>query len=138
MKYYPVDYDLRLVDAPGKNPVGLITLEGMSDAEAGKIVREFLRARVPDQIRPPSGRLWESASWQAVMRDEVKRFGARTVEAFLHRPRFELYDLADDPNEVTNLAERPDHQELVRSFVEKLKAFQQQTKDPWFHKWTYE
>lgn len=37
-----------------------------------------------------------------------------------------------------NLAERPGHQELVRSFIEKLKAFQQQTKDPWFHKWTYE
>ncbi len=57
MKYYSVDYDLRLVDAPGLNPVGPIQLEGMSGTEAEKIVREFLRARVPDQIRPPTGHL---------------------------------------------------------------------------------
>jgi len=82
--------------------------------------------------------LWESASWQAVLRDQAKSFGARTVEAYTHRPRFELYDLANDPNEVTNLAGRAEYAGMVQSFVGKLKAFQQQTNDPWFHKWTYE
>jgi N-sulfoglucosamine sulfohydrolase len=34
--------------------------------------------------------LWESASWQGVLRDGLGRFGERTVDAYIHRPRFEL------------------------------------------------
>jgi len=37
-----------------------------------------------------------------------------------------------------NLAERSEHQALVRKFIDKLKQFQEQTNDPWLHKWTYE
>lgn len=82
--------------------------------------------------------LWTSASWQAVVRDESSSFGRRSVDAYVHRPRFELYDLESDPDEVENLADDPKYQELVDSFVEKLKRFQKDTKDPWLHKWTYE
>jgi len=82
--------------------------------------------------------LWSSASWQAALRNEVSHFGARSIEAYVHRPRFELYDLQSDPNEVQNLAEKADCQEMVRVFIEKLQAFQKQTNDPWLHKWTYE
>ena len=62
----------------------------------------------------------------------------RIVDAYLYRPRFELLDLEDDPDEVHNLADRPEYKELVDSFCGKLKAFQQATNDPWVHKWEYE
>jgi N-sulfoglucosamine sulfohydrolase len=82
--------------------------------------------------------LWSSASWQGVLRDGLDRFGARTVDAYLHRSRFELYDLESDPDEVVNLADRPEYAELVDGFCEKLKTFQRDTRDPWLHKWIYE
>ncbi|MFH1766246.1 MAG: sulfatase/phosphatase domain-containing protein, partial [Gemmatimonadota bacterium] len=42
--------------------------------------------------------LWASASWQGALRDGRSTFGARTVDAYVHRPRFELYDLEADPD----------------------------------------
>ena len=47
-------------------------------------------------------------------------------------------DLEEDPDEVVNLAERPEQRERVERFCAQLKAFQQQTGDPWLHKWVYE
>jgi N-sulfoglucosamine sulfohydrolase len=82
--------------------------------------------------------LWRSASWQGVLRDSLEKYGKRTVDAYLHRPRFELYDLEQDPNEVVNLAEQPEYASLVADFCRKLKAFQRETSDPWLHKWEYE
>jgi N-sulfoglucosamine sulfohydrolase len=82
--------------------------------------------------------LWASASWQGVLRDGLTHFGARTVDAYLHRARFELYDLENDPDEIENLAGRPEYAEMVESFCEKLRTFQQKTEDPWLHKWIYE
>jgi N-sulfoglucosamine sulfohydrolase len=82
--------------------------------------------------------LHDSASWQAALRDGAENFGARSVDAYLHRPRFELYDLDADPDEINNLAEEPEQRELVESFVQKLKDFQRRTNDPWLHKWEYE
>jgi len=82
--------------------------------------------------------LWRSASWQGALRDGLKELGARTVDAYVHRPRFELYDLEADPNEAANLADSPAHAGLVDSFCQKLKRFQEETRDPWLHKWTYE
>jgi N-sulfoglucosamine sulfohydrolase len=85
-----------------------------------------------------SSDLWASASWQGAVRDGLDRFGARTVDAYINRPRFELYDLEADPNETVNLADRPEHAARVESYCEKLRAFQQETHDPWVHKWEYE
>jgi N-sulfoglucosamine sulfohydrolase len=82
--------------------------------------------------------LWASATWQRTLRDGAARFGARSVDAFLHRPRFELYDLEADPNELDNLADRPDHAGLVAELSGRLRRFQEETADPWLHKWTYE
>lgn len=82
--------------------------------------------------------LWRSASWQAVVRDKPERFGVRMVDAYLHRPRFELYDLEADPDELVNLAERPGYEKTVGEYCEKIKRFQRETRDPWLHKWEYE
>lgn len=82
--------------------------------------------------------LWASAAWQRAVRDRAPRFGHRAVEAYLHRPRLELYDLEADPGELLNLAERPEHAALVRDLCAKLRRFQEATADPWLHKWEYE
>jgi N-sulfoglucosamine sulfohydrolase len=65
-------------------------------------------------------------------------YGKRAIERFLHRPAFELYDLEKDPDEVINLAEDVAHVSTRRELIDKLKAFQTATSDPWMHKWTYE
>ncbi len=87
---------------------------------------------------PFASDLWASATWQATLRDKARLYGRRTVEAYLHRPRFELYDLEADPHEVRNLADDPQHQDKLAALKAKLKAFQQRTKDPWLLKWDRE
>jgi N-sulfoglucosamine sulfohydrolase len=82
--------------------------------------------------------LIKSPTWISVAESGGRMFGARSVEAFLHRPKFELYDLARDSDEVVNLAERPEHRQRKAELIEKLKAFQTATKDPWVRKWSYE
>ena len=87
---------------------------------------------------PSASDLWESPTWQEVLRNQPERFGGRSVDAYLHRPSFELYDLQSDPGETNNLAVDSNYRELVESFKKDLQEFQQLTKDPWAHKWIYE
>ncbi len=82
--------------------------------------------------------LWQAASWQAALKQGLKQFGARSVDAYIHRPKFELYDLEQDPDEVENLAGRTEYAALVAEFSERIREFQRQTGDPWLHKWEYE
>jgi N-sulfoglucosamine sulfohydrolase len=87
---------------------------------------------------PFASDLWASETWQGVLTRGLKTYGRRAVEAYLHRPAFELYDLAADPHEVTNLAADPAHTETLARLQARLKAMQQRTKDPWLLKWEYE
>ncbi len=87
---------------------------------------------------PFASDLWASATWQGNLRRGNKLYGKRTIEAYLHRPRFELYDLENDPHEVRNLAADPQHKGKLEEMKAKLKAFQKRTKDPWLLKWDYE
>lgn len=82
--------------------------------------------------------LVESSAWQSVVHAKNKVYGQRPVSQFLRRPRFELYDLVKDPGELHNLAQAKTHQAVFNQLVSKLKRFQQDTQDPWFHKWRYE
>ncbi len=82
--------------------------------------------------------LWAAATWQGTLKHGLKRYGKRKVEDYLHRPKFELYDLDEDPDELVNLADKPKYKPLVDKFCMKLRAFQEDTKDPWLHKWEYE
>lgn len=61
--------------------------------------------------------------------------GGRTVEAYLHRPRLELYDLRTDPWETKNLANDPDHQEQLDQMVAGLMKRLQEQQDPWIRKY---
>lgn len=87
---------------------------------------------------PFASDLWGSETWQAVMKHGDKQYGKRNIKAYLHRPRFELYDLENDPHEVHNLADDPEHAGVLEDFKRKLRHFQEQTKDPWLLKWDRE
>lgn len=87
---------------------------------------------------PFASDLWKSSTWQGVLQRGDKMYGKRTVEAYLHRPRFELYDLEDDPDEVRNLAEDPQRAGLLAELQTKLRDFQERTQDPWVLKWDRE
>jgi N-sulfoglucosamine sulfohydrolase len=82
--------------------------------------------------------LWRSTTWQSVVAEQDGVLGGRSVEAYLHHPRFELFDLEQDPEELNNLAEDPEYAPMVEQFCDKIRKFQEETGDPWIHKWEYE
>ncbi|AWB64927.1 heparan N-sulfatase [Saccharobesus litoralis] len=90
---------------------------------------------------PFASDLQVSSTWQSTMARNLTHFGARTVEAYLHRPKFELYDMrpkVEQGVEATNLADDADYQKIKFELIQKLQAFQKSTKDPWVYKWDYE
>jgi N-sulfoglucosamine sulfohydrolase len=83
--------------------------------------------------------LWVASSWQAQFRRSLDApYGQKTVAEYMQRPRFELYHLAEDPDESRNLADDPAHAATLLEYQQKLKALQQEYDDPWITKWDYE
>jgi len=60
--------------------------------------------------------------------------GARTMQAFLHRPAEEVYDLRKDPAEVKNLAADPAHRAVLERMRAEMTKFRSDTHDPWLVK----
>jgi N-sulfoglucosamine sulfohydrolase len=87
---------------------------------------------------PSAQDLYESPTWQGVLQRGDKMVGQRTVEQFLHRPREELYDLGNDPNELKNVAGDAKHATVLADLRARLKKWQEQTKDPWLVKYQHE
>ena len=80
---------------------------------------------------PIAGDVASSPSWQAIKARPGVGLGARTVEAFLHRPAEELYDLRTDPDEARNLAADPGHREVLERMRSEMAKFRAETHDPW-------
>lgn len=88
---------------------------------------------------PFASDLWGSATWQdALKRGDDFLYGKRPVKDFLHRAEFELYDLEADPHEKRNLAILDEKKAVLEPMLDKLKAFQKKTNDPWVIKWEHE
>lgn len=88
---------------------------------------------------PFAGDLWLAPCWQEALKQGPDApYGGRTVKTFQNRPKFELYDLETDPWEFKNLAELPEHQQLLETMKADLKGFQKATNDPWLLKWDRE
>jgi len=87
---------------------------------------------------PFASDLWEAKTWQAVRDRNLTHYGKRPVEAYLHRPEFELYDLQADPDEVNNLAGEIQFKGVLERLKNKLRSFQERTQDPWVLKWAHE
>jgi len=88
---------------------------------------------------PFASDLWASATWQHTYRKGPDApYGSRTVQEYIQRPEFELYDIRSDPWEAVNLAEDPEYQDVLETMKRRLKEFQVETTDPWLLKWEYE
>src|SRR5262249_16671123 len=95
---------------------------------------------------PFASDLYESKTWQGILRRSGGlgrpapngMFGPRSIAAYVHRPREELYDLEKDPGELRNLADDPKHAAILNDLRTRLKAWQEKTKDPWVVKYKYE
>jgi len=66
-----------------------------------------------------------------VSRNNLEFIGKRKVRDYLIRPKFELYNLSKDPNEINNLAYNPEYAELVKFYKNRLNKFQKDTDDIW-------
>ncbi len=73
--------------------------------------------------------------WAGIRERGDTMIGPRTVEAFLHRPKFELYDLQMDLWEVDNLAAKPEHADRVKAMSQRLLKRLEETEDPWLVKY---
>jgi N-sulfoglucosamine sulfohydrolase len=81
---------------------------------------------------PFASDLWNSATWQdAISQGEDFIYGKRLIRSLIHRPQFELYDLAYDADETKNLADDPRHRAVLANLQVKLRDFQRRTGDPW-------
>jgi N-sulfoglucosamine sulfohydrolase len=88
------------------------------------------KAEYPLPVDTFSRRLWRS-----IVKTKATHIGPRTVEAFLNRPKFELYDLETDPWELKNLAPDPAHAERLKTMTARLLQRLQDTEDPWLNKY---
>lgn len=69
--------------------------------------------------------------WQSwVEKAETDAAAMRIVDAYLHRPAEELYDVTRDPCEMHNLAGDPSQAELLDSLRRQLKQWRRQQGDP--------
>jgi N-sulfoglucosamine sulfohydrolase len=88
---------------------------------------------------PFASDLWDSLTWQAMLKKTPDTlYGPRTIDAYIHRPEFELYDMQNDPKESRNLAENPEFKAVLDGLRADLQNFQQETGDPWYIKWQHE
>jgi N-sulfoglucosamine sulfohydrolase len=91
------------------------------------------------QPYPFASDLWAASSWQAQFRKGLDApCGEKTVGEFINRPAYELYDLQKDPGEGDNLAMKPEYADLLNSYKQKLRKYQEELDDPWIIKWRYE
>ncbi|WP_436716110.1 sulfatase [Roseiconus lacunae] len=88
---------------------------------------------------PFASDLWAASSWQAQLaKGNDAPYGQMTVGRYVQRPEFELYDMATDPHESTNLADSQGHADVLEAYQAKLKQLQKKYQDPWIMKWDYE
>ncbi|MGB7346556.1 MAG: sulfatase [Pirellulaceae bacterium] len=88
---------------------------------------------------PFASDLWAASSWQAQWaKGKEAPYGTKTVGQYVQRPQFELFDIANDPNESTNLADSEGHKDVLETYKAKLKQMQKDMEDPWVMKWDYE
>jgi N-sulfoglucosamine sulfohydrolase len=87
---------------------------------------------------PFASDLWDSDTWQGVLKRKDQLLGERAVKTCLHRPEWELYDLTSDPTELTNIADKPQHAEVLAKLKGELAGWQKRTNDPWLIKTKHE
>jgi N-sulfoglucosamine sulfohydrolase len=72
---------------------------------------------------------------RSLFAESKKVFAKRSIQSYVKRPQFELYDLEKDPDEVVNLAANEAYADIFEDLTLKLKNFIETTNDPWAIKW---
>jgi N-sulfoglucosamine sulfohydrolase len=85
----------------------------------------------PSLAVPVASDVQLSPSWKAITGTPGAKLGKRTLEAFVHRPSEELYELDADPDEVVNLAGNPAHAAILADLRTQLRDWRAATHDPW-------
>jgi N-sulfoglucosamine sulfohydrolase len=80
---------------------------------------------------PHASDLWHSPTWQGVRRRNDGQLGVRSVDAYLRRPEYELYDTVADPHEVRNLAGEPRLRPVLEDLKGRLRRVLERSNDPW-------
>lgn len=92
---------------------------------------KYINNLFPQLTFPMASDLFLSLSWSSIREINDGTMGVRSVEAFLHHPFEELYDLSKDPNETRNVSDDPQYQEVLKDLRQRTLAFREHTKDPW-------
>ena len=79
-------------------------------------------------------RPWVSRSQNEVEIEKANTQIQAAYEVFKSPPAWELYDLENDPWEFENLAENPDHKEIIKKMQNALMKWRQETNDPFLDK----
>jgi N-sulfoglucosamine sulfohydrolase len=82
--------------------------------------------------------LYDSPTWQGILKRGDRMMGNRTLEQYVHRPAEELYDLEKDPGELHNLAGEASTSTTLADLRKRLKGWQEKTNDPWLVKYRHE
>lgn len=83
---------------------------------------------------PFSADLYGSLSWEGIRNADPVVIGRRPLRQYVRRPPEELYDLVEDPHEVSNLAPNPKRQEVLIDLRARTEAWQRTTDDPWLYR----
>jgi N-sulfoglucosamine sulfohydrolase len=85
---------------------------------------------------PFANDIYGSLTWEDIRNAEEspKKIGQRNLKDYFFRPPEELYDLENDPQEVTNLAKSPGHREILEELRSRLEDWQRRTNDPWLYR----
>lgn len=75
--------------------------------------------------------------FEDVMNSDIL-YGKRKLKDYIFRPKFELYNIKNDPDEIVNLAFSTKYKNILEHLFAQLINFQKETKDPWLSKWEYE
>lgn len=83
---------------------------------------------------PQASDILNSPSWKAIASRRPARMGTRVLATYFQRPAEELYHVERDPGEVHNVAGDAASAAALKDLREKMAAFRERTRDPWFRK----
>ncbi len=92
---------------------------------------KYIRNLFPELQFPFATDLFISKTWQGILERRSETMGQRSVRNYLLRPSEELYDILADPVESSNLAFKPEYDEVLQNMRAKLNSMRESTEDPW-------
>src|SRR5688572_9613418 len=84
---------------------------------------KYIVTLAPELSYPIAEDIRSSPTWHAIEARPALGLGGRTLDAFLHRPAEELYDLSKDPQERRNVATDPAYRETLECMRKEMDAF---------------